>query len=193
MDRQLRLRLFVLIPIVVMMALSNLHFYWTRIGGWVISAVVTFRLLLFAVVAVAVFILFMRMYTKKEWRSRANYGTMAVFVLWLFIRTSWVTEDSFQAPAKLKACYEGTMNSERFILRQDGTFEEYNVGFAAYVHYWSGTWKMSGDTIHLSFERTNEIKRESTWIIKPDSMLYPVHGDSVGRAFFYLGDCKGLN
>jgi hypothetical protein len=100
-----------------------------------------------------------------------------------------VNENTFRSPVKIRACYQGTMNTSRLYLRENGNFEDFNIGFFAYVHYYSGTWKQSGDTLMLSFKNKEPHYLGEKLIIK-NELLYKIQGDTLSATYYYLGECR---
>jgi hypothetical protein len=91
-----------------------------------------------------------------------------------------------------RAFYEGTQNQATFKLRESGKFDIHWTGVFFYDEFFTGNYKMIGDTILMDFN--TEIPRilGDTLIIK-DENLYRLKSDTLISTYFYLGYCKGLN
>lgn len=130
-----------------------------------------------------------------DWRKISNFLTVlaipTAFIL-SSIDTLAADENTFQSEIKIRACYEGTMSTSRLYFRENGEFEDFNVGFFAHVNYVSGTWKIHADTIHLTIKSGQHNLLKDKMIIK-DNYLYSVEQDTIKPTFYYLGQCKGLN
>ena len=108
------------------------------------------------------------------------------------IRQLRANENTFQSPVKMRACYEGTMNSSHLYFRESGSFEDFNIGWFAFVHYSKGTWIQHGDTLLLHFEGEKPKPLGEKIIIK-DDYLYKLEADTLQPTYYYMGNCKGLN
>jgi hypothetical protein len=195
MEQQLRLRLKILIGLLVVVVLSSLYFFLIKIGGFIFLLQGLIQLLISVCVTIWTVKLILRIVRNSEWRSLSNILTVlaipAVVVVSRFDSLS-VDENTFQSDVKIRACYEGTMNTSRLYLRENGKFEDFNIGFFAHVNYVSGTWKMDGDTILLNITSGQHNRLKSKMVIK-DNSLYAVDKGIMEPASYYLGQCKGLN
>ena len=124
-----------------------------------------------------------------------NYLTivLTIFVLAaLNVRQLRANENTLQSPVTIRACYEGTMNTSHLYFRKNRTFEDFNIGWFAYVHYRKGTWSQDGDTLFLDFDGEKPRLLDNKIIIKGDN-LYKKQADTLVPTYYYLGYCKGLN
>ncbi len=97
-----------------------------------------------------------------------------------------MNENTFQSPVKIKARYEGTMNTSRLFLRENGTFEDFNIGWFAYVHYYEGTWKQNKDTFYLQFKYNQKPNLlDNVLIIKGDN-IYKIQADTIVPTYYYI-------
>jgi hypothetical protein len=136
-----------------------------------------------------------RVIRNSEWRGVSNILTILAIPTAVVISSFdslTADENTFQSDVKIRACYEGTMNTSRLYFRENGEFEDFNIGFFAHVNYVSGTWKMNGDTILLTI-KSGKHKLLNDKIMIMDNSLYTVEQDTVKPTFYYLGQCKGLN
>lgn len=131
----------------------------------------------------------------SEWRNVKNYLTFGSILL-LFVALNRqelrADENTLQSPVKMRACYEGAINTSRLYFREDGTIEEFNVGFWASVHYYHGTWTQKGDTLQINFEGEKNRPLDRKIIIK-EGNLYQIQANRLVPTRYYLGHCKGLN
>ena len=84
------------------------------------------------------------------------------------------------------------MNTSRLYLRENKSFEEFNIGLMGYVHYTHGTWHQEKDTITLNFTDSIPNFLSKKMLIK-DNHLFKIHNNSLISTPMYLGDCRGLN
>jgi len=136
-----------------------------------------------------------RIFKKVEWRNLKNYLTISLVVLVLIalnFRQLRANENTFQSPVKMRACYEGTMNTSRLYFRENGTFEDFNIGWFAHVHYRNGTWSKHGDTLHLNFKGKKTKPLDSVLIIKGNN-IFKFREDTLAPTLYYMGYCKGLH
>jgi hypothetical protein len=103
----------------------------------------------------------------------------------LFNPNLQANENTFQSKVKIKASYRGTQNFSNLLLRENRTFEDFNIGWFAYVHYRSGNWKRNGDTIFLNF-LGEKPKLLGVKIIINGTELYKVEGDSLKVTYYHL-------
>ncbi len=195
MNKQLRIRLQILISLLVLLLLSNLYFFLVKIGGFIFLVEGLIQLTIFVCVIIWTVKLIWRIIRIPEWRRVSNILTILAIPTAVVISSFdslTADENTFQSDVKIRACYEGTMNTSRLYFRENGEFEDFNIGFFAHVNYVSGTWKMNGDTILLTIKsgRHNLLKDK---IMIMDNSLYTVEQDTIKPTFYYLGQCKGLN
>jgi hypothetical protein len=196
MSKQSIKRFGILLSLLILFVLENLYYYFIKIGGGVFLFVGFIQFALIIYIAVTAIVLIVRTVRMKEWRNAGNYIVLASIPLVIFIsgiEELNMDENSFQSKVSMKACYEGTMNTSRLFLREDKTFEEFNIGFFAYVHYLNGTWEMKGDTIQLKFNSKENYNLQSGDIVIKEGFLYKVQADTLADTFYYQGNCKGLN
>lgn len=192
---QSRLRVRTILSGAVLWISINLYFFWTKIAGFIFLLTGLLELVSFILVLVGCFKLVYRLITNSNWRQTKNYLTLLFGLLILVsLNTSSLrfNENTFQSPALVKACYEGTMNTSRLYFRKDGSFEDFNVGWFGHVVHHSGVWVKSGDTLKLEFKGEPLDFIGSELIVK-DEVLYKIEGDSLVPSPYYLGNCKGLN
>lgn len=101
-------------------------------------------------------------------------------------------ENTLQSKVILRACYEGTLNTSRLFFRENGTFEDFNLGFLGHVNYSSGQYEMKNDTLYLTITTGESNLLGSTLLLHKNSLLV-VEADSLRDSRYYLGHCKGLN
>ena len=189
MNKQLALRLKILIGLIVLFLLSNLYFFLVKIGGAVFLVEGLIQLTLFICLIVWTITLIWRITRNSEWRRPANFLTVSAIPMVIIISgfdSLTADENTFQSDVKIRACYEG------LYFRENGEFEDFNIGFFAHVNYVSGTWKMDGDTIMLKITSGKHNLLKGRMIIK-DNFLYAIEKDSIKPTFYYLGECKNLN
>jgi hypothetical protein len=181
MDRkQRRLRKIIIIPTAVIWIVANLYYLWVKIAGGIFILTGLIELLCFLTVLISLIILLFRLIRKREWRNRKNYITIAFTVLvaiLLNVPQLRVNENTLQSPVKIRCCYEGTMNTSQLYLRENGTFERFNIGWFAYVHYSHGTWGQNGDTIYFKFVEEKPHLLSEKMVIK-DEYLYRIQADT---------------
>lgn len=195
MDKQLRLRIQILVGLLVLHLLSNLYFFLVKIGGFIFLVEGLIQLTIFICVTIWTVKLIWRIIRDSEWRKVSNILTVLAIPTAIVISgfdSITADENTFQSDIKIRACYEGTMNSSRLYFRENGEFEDFNIGFFAHVNYVSGTWKINGDTIQLSIKRGKHNLLKDKMMIK-DNLLYIVEQDTIKPTLYYLGQCKGLN
>lgn len=195
MGKQLRLRLQILLGLAILLLLSNLYFFLVKVGGFIFIIDGLIRLTIFICVTIWTVMLIWRISKNPEWRNTANYLTILAIPAAIIISgidSLSADENTFQSDVKIRACYEGTMNTSRLYLRENGEFEDYNIGFFAHVNYVSGTWGMEGDTITMTFNSGQHNLLRDRMIIK-DNYLYKVEQDTIKPTPYYIGHCKGLN
>lgn len=195
MDKQLRLRLQILIGLLALLLLSNLYFFLVKIGGFIFLLEGLIQLTLFVSVTIWTGQLIWRIVRKSDWRGIPNFLTVLAIptaVILSGVDSIKADENTFQSEVKIRACYEGTMNTSRLYFRENGEFEDFNIGFFAVVNYVSGTWKKDGDTISITITSGQHNVLRDKMLIK-DNFLYAIEQDTIKPTFYYLGHCKGLN
>jgi hypothetical protein len=195
MDKQVRLRLQILLGVLILLVLSNLYFFLVKMGGFVfiIESLVQLTILIFLIGWTGTLI--WRIIRNPEWRKLSNFLTILAIPFSIVISgfdNLTPDENTLQSKVKIRACYEGTMNTSRLYLRENGNFEDYNIGFFAHVYYVNGTWKMSGDTILLKMKSGQHNVLKDKIIVK-DNFLYVIERDTIKPTLYYLGRCKGLS
>lgn len=176
--------------------LPKFYFFLIKLGGFILFIVGTIELAAFVSLVITVLIMVKRMIDDLNWRNIRNYTILLLIpVFWILSnsRILRVDENMWQSKVKLKACYEGTMSTSRLLVRENGTFEDFNIGFFAYVHYGSGSWQAQNDTIYLRYDTPIRSRLLADTLYIKNNLLYKVHGDSLIYTSYYLGDCKGLN
>jgi len=195
MDKQFRLRLQILLGLLILLLLSNLYYFLVKIGGFIFLIEGLIQLTIFICVTIWTSSLIWRIIRNSEWRTLLNVLTILAVPLAVIISgfdTLTADENTFQSDVKIRACYEGTMNTSRLYFRENGEFEDYNIGLFAHVSYVSGTWKMNGDTIRLTIKSGYHNILKDRIIIR-DNFLYAIEQDTIKPTFYYIGRCKGLN
>lgn len=195
MDKQLKLRLQILAGVIVLLLLSNLYFFLIKIGGFIFLLEGLVQLTICACLTIWIGTLIWRMIKKSEWRKISNVFTVLTVPTAVIISgfdSLTADENTFQSNVMIRACYEGTMNTSRLYFRENGEFEEFNIGFFAHVNYVSGTWKMNKDTILLTVKSGQHNLLKDKMILK-DNYFYAIDRDTIKPTFYYLGQCKGLN
>jgi hypothetical protein len=196
MDRkQTRIRLTITISVIILWLTANLYYFWVKVAGVIFLITGLVELVCFLTALIASIILTIKIIKKTDWRNLKNILTIGFAVLVLTtmnIKQLQANEDTFQSPVKMRACYEGTMNASHLYFRENGTFEDFNIGWFALVHYISGTWRQEGDTLYLDFKGEKNRLLDKKIVIK-DNKLYKVQSDTLVPSHYYLGNCKGLN
>jgi hypothetical protein len=193
MDRKLRLK--ILFGLFALVAISNLYFFLVKIGGFVFLVQGVIQLVLLIGLMIWTVKLIWGIVVNAELRKVSNFLTLLTIpIAFVTSRVDSLTadENTFQSDVKIRACYEGTMNTSRLYLRENGDFEDFNIGFFGYVNYVSGKWKMEGDTIRLTINSGQHNVLANKMVIK-DDVLYAVLPDTTRRTFYYMGRCRGLN
>jgi len=196
MDRkQVRIRLTIIISVIIIWLAANLYYFWVKVAGAIFLITGLVELACFLTALIASIILTVRIIKKSEWRNLKNILTIGFAVLVLTtmnIKQLKANEDTFQSPVKIRACYEGTMNTSHLYFRKNGTFEVFNIGWFAIVNYIPGTWTQEGDTLYLDFKGGENKLLDKKMVIK-DNKLYKVDSDTLVPSQYYLGNCRGLN
>lgn len=102
------------------------------------------------------------------------------------------SENTLQSKVVIRACYEGTMNTSRLFFRENGTFEDFNIGFLGHVSYLSGRYEKKSDTLLLTIKPGESDLLGPTLLLHKNRLLV-VEADSLRDTRYYLGHCKGLN
>jgi hypothetical protein len=194
-SKQSQLRLTITISVIILWLTANLYYFWLKIAGVIFLITGLVELVCFLIALVLSIILTIRIIMKPDWRNLKNILTIGFAVLVVTamnIKQLQANENTFQSPVKMRACYEGTMNTSHLYFRENGTFEDYNIGWFALVHYISGTWRQVGDTLYLDFEGEKNNLLDEKIVIK-ENRLFKLHSDTLVASHYYLGDCKGLN
>jgi len=184
-----------MISLIILWLTANLYYFWVKVAGMIFLITGLVELACFLTALIASIMLTVRIIKKPEWRKLKNILTIGFAVLvvtTMNFKQLQANEDTFQSPVKIRACYEGTMNTSHLYFRENGTFEDYNIGWFAFVHYISGTWRQDGDTLYLDFDGEKNKLLDEKIVIK-DKNLYKVQSDTLVPTHYYLGNCKGLN
>lgn len=195
MDNQSRLRLKILLGLFVFFLLSNLSFFLVKVGGMILSVAGTIELITFIFVTIWFAKLISRIIKNSEWRNPANVLTVLTIPTAIILSGFYglkADENTFQSEVKIRACYEGTMNTSTLYFRENGEFEDFNIGFFAHVNYVRGSWKMDGDTLVLTIESGQHNLLKERMIIK-DNLLYAIEKGVIKPTFYHIGRCKGIN
>jgi hypothetical protein len=190
-NKQRRIRILAVTSALILWLVENLYYFWVKIGGGIFLLTGTIELVCILTMVIAALILIWKIIKYIEWKHSSNFVILALLIL-LNLPGLEFNENTFQSKVKLRACYEGTMNTSRLFFRENGTFEDFNIGWFAFVHYTSGTWQQSGDTLYLNFSGEKPNLLEEKILIKENN-LYKIVNDSLAPTFYYLGYCKGLN
>jgi len=170
-------------------------YFWVRVAGGIFLATGLLELVCFFTIVIGTIILIIRIIRLRDWKNVKNYLTIALilFVLTaLNMRQLQANENTLQSTVIIRACYEGTMNTSHLYFRKNGTFEDINIGWFAFVHYRKGTWRQCKDTLFLEFAGEKPRLLDNKMIIKGDN-LYKKQGDTLVPTYYYLGYCKGRN
>lgn len=193
--KQRILRIIILVAIVTLYLIDNLYYFLVKVNGLLLTVSFLLHLVISLTAIIALIILIVKMVRKPEYRNALNFITlMAVVVGYVVMRVPALhaDENTLQSPVKIRACYEGTMNSSRLFLRENGTFEDYNIGWFGVVYHIKGKWSQNKDTIYLRFDGDKSSLLDEKNIIK-DGRLYKIKADTLITTHYYLGDCKVLN
>lgn len=190
-----KLRVSVAVSSIILWLAANLYYFWVKIVGAVFLLTGIIELVLFLIISIGSLSLFVGIIRFPSFRILENYLTicLSIFVIGsLYFGVFRFNENTFQSPVKIRACYEGTMNTSHLYFREDGTFEDFNIGFFAHVYYIKGTWTQAGDTLELDFEGEKPRLMGERLLIK-ENYLYSIEEDTLAPTFYYLGHCRGLN
>ena len=193
--KQRKIRIIIIVSIIVLYLIANLYYFLVKSNGLLLPLSGLLQLISGLTALIALIILVIHMVRKPEYRNALNYLTIiAVIIVITALRIPALraNENTFQSPVKIRACYEGTMNTSRLFLRENGTFEDFNIGFFGVVYHIKGKWTQTGDTISLQFDGNKSRLLDNKIIIKEGS-LYKINADTLFPTHYYLGHCKGLN
>lgn len=174
---------------------TNAFFFLVKLGGFVLLVRFLVQVASFGwfIWLVYKFVKKNRLFTHKTHRSAYIRALIsALLVASTFFNRTRANENTLQSPVILRACYEGTMNTSCLYFRQDGTFEDFNIGFLGYVNYACGAFERKNDTLNLTKSR-GELKLLGSTLLLHNKSLYAIEGDSLRNTPYYLGYCKGLN
>ena len=135
MNRQLRLRLQIITSLIILVIIRNLYFFMVKVGGFIFLLEGLVQLTLFIFISIWTVKIIWRIIKIPEWRKPNNYLTILIIPVVIAIsgfESLSVDENTLQSDVKIGACYEGTMNASRFYLRENGEFEDFNIGFFAH-------------------------------------------------------------
>jgi hypothetical protein len=194
-NKQKRIRLTIIISTVILWLTVNMYYFWVKVAGGVFLVTGLIELTCFLTLLIATAILSIRIIKHSDWRNLKNFLTIGLIILVLTvlnIRQLRANENTFQSPVKMRACYEGTMNTSHLYFRENGTFEDFNIGWFAFVHYTKGTWEQQRDTLLLDFKGESPGLIDKKMIIK-DDYLFKIQADTLTPTYYYMGYCKGLN
>ena len=194
-EKQGKIRLIIILSLIILSVSSNLLFVWIKMAGSALFWSGIIQIICFFSFLISFIILIVRIIKFKKWRNTINFFTIGftiiIFVV-LNIEQFNVNENTFQSDVIFRACREGTIDTSELFFREDGTFEDFNIGWFAYVYYTNGTWKQIGDTLFLDFEGEMSGLLGNKILIK-DDYLYKIHTDTLIPTHYYLGYCKRLN
>ena len=189
------LRTIIIVLAILILCLANSYFLFVKLTGFWLALSGLLEIIFFVCLFIAFILLVIKIIKYSQWRDKFNYfalGIALTFFCIYFFTPRMVNENTLQSPVKIRACYEGTVNTSILYFRENGKFEAFNIGFFAYVHNCKGTYAQKNDTLLLNFSKENPYILGDTLVIK-DSILYKVQGDTLVQTFYYLGKCKGLN
>jgi len=193
---QKTIRIILIVYTILLFLSLNLYFYWIKIAGDIFLVIGLFELSFFMIIIILTVILICKIILKKGWRNLKNLYVIGFVLLINFVIIQYkmiiVDENLFQSRVLIKACREGTQNTSKLFLRENRTFENFNIGFFAYVHYSNGTWQKNGDTIFLTYKR-EKLKDLSDSILIINNNLFNIQGDTIDFSGYYIGECKRLN
>lgn len=193
--KQRRLRLFMVVSAVTLLISKNLYYFYIKLAGLTLPLSLLLELLLFLTTLICVIILLVKLSKDRNWRNKVNYISLAIVVLiFLNFNFGWyrTNADTFQSKVVKRACYEGTMNTSQLLLRKNGTFEDFNVGFFGISTYSHGHWTRTEDTLFFSRNIRGNKLLADTVLIK-NNELHPIQSDSLRRGRYYLGYCRREN
>lgn len=174
---------------------TNAFFFLVKLGGFVLLVRFLVQVASFGwfIWLVFKFVKRNKLFTHKTHRSAYILALIsAVLVASTFFNRTRANENTVQSPVILRACYEGTMNTSRLYFRQDGTYEDFNIGFLGHVSYACGEFERKNDTLYLTKSRGDLKLLGSTFLLR-NKGLYAIEDDSLRHTPYYLGYCKGLN
>ena len=148
--KQQGLRLVIIVPLFIFWLGVNSYYFLVRKAGSLLSIATTVEVICLLIMIVASFILTIKIFKVRNWRNKKNYftlGSVCLALISLYVPQLHANENTFQSPIKIRACYEGTMNTSHLYFRENGVFEDFNIGWFAFVSYRHGTWKQDGDTL----------------------------------------------
>ena len=185
-----------IISFVILILTKNLYYQCIKIGGNIFLITGLVEIISASLFAIFTFLIFLNLYLYKEWRTKTNVLIAFLpiaLLLSLSIGGIKMNENTFQSPVKMKARYEGTMNTSRLFLRENGTFEDFNIGWFAYVHYYEGTWKQNKDTLFLRFKYNQKPNLlDNVLIIKGDN-IYKIQADTLVPTYYYFENSGTVN
>lgn len=90
-------------------------------------------------------------------------------------------------------CYEGTIRTVKFVLRDDKSFDIHSIVLFGNDLY-EGTYTLKSDTLYLSFTTEKPSFMSDTMLMTEDWIRSIPERDAKNYYLsFYLGDCLGLN
>lgn len=172
--------------------ISNLFYFWVKIGGSILKITASAEVFLLLAGSVAMIILIVKLVLNPLYRIRQNiYPALAVVVtfliVWLF--NLHTTEESFQSNVKTRACRQTDLFTARFFLRENKTFEDIRTGPAGSLQYSTGTWELNGDTIKLTYTRGNNAALGSSLIVQNEK-LKTIRGGEIFPTGYSVGFCE---
>lgn len=189
------LRIVIVVLSFLLQILSYSYFFFIKFEGFRLALSVLFKIIFFLWLSISIILLTVRIIKFQNWRNIKNLIVLLIgitaFCVYLFAPRI-VDENTFQSPVKIRCCYEGTMNTSRLYFRENGNFEDTNIGFFANVSRLEGTYTQKNDTLFLSFTKGESRLLGDTLVVK-DSILYKIQSDTLALTYYYLGKCKGLN
>src|SRR5690349_16552894 len=128
MTKQLPIRITIFTSVVIILILGNSTFFLLKSGGWILFITGTFQLVLSLTVLILTITLIYKIIKDENWRRLSNYLAIAATPASMILSGSLsIDENTFQSKVVIKACYEGTMNTGRLLLREDNTYEDFEV------------------------------------------------------------------
>jgi hypothetical protein len=172
--------------------LFKMKFLLLKIGGFVIITLLPVLIMFSIIVIFQLF--FIAKEVVDEWNTKKNIKSIISLIFVFFLLASIMipyfrTDENFlQSKVQIKGIRKSTMNLSIILFRENGSFENVNIGWYGYVKYLKGNWKEIGDTIIIIEQKDtpvllvpkNLIKHKSVYKIENDT-LYPTYYKIIHR------------
>jgi hypothetical protein len=172
--------------------ISNLFYFWVKLGGNILKITGAAQLILIIVGVVSFMILMIKMINNPAFRARQNFYPLIVCIITLSVFSIFkihATEESFQSNVKLRACKQAELYTARFFLREDQTFEDIRTGPAGSLNYANGNWKMSGDTVKLDYSTGNNKVIGDLFLVRENN-LFSIRSGELLSTGYSVGYCR---